>query len=141
MGDELEDTILRFIKLSPTYKYIPNRNLLCLHYIYIKILTSEENEENDYTCRKIEKKEKNLNRNNLDNFLKPKVPKYFYDYEKANKYLEKFYRKNMLKREKSDTERIIIFNVLKILLSTTDNSNNSNQNSGEYIKDYVPESK
>jgi hypothetical protein len=71
--------------------------------------------------------------------LKPTIPKFFYDYEKNNKYIEKFYRKNMLKREKSDTERIVIVNILKILLSTTDNTNNPN--SGEYIKDYIPESK
>ena len=88
---------------------------------------------------KIEKKEKYLNKNNLDKNLQPEVPKLFYDYEKYNKYIEKFYRRNMLKREKSETERAVIVNILKVLLSTTDNVNNPN--SGEYIKEFIPESK
>ncbi len=45
----------------------------------------------------------------------------------------------MLKREKSEIERIVIVNILKVLLSTTENINNPN--SGEFIKEYIPESK
>jgi hypothetical protein len=112
--------------------------LICLHYLFIKLLISEENEDQETTCRKIIKKEKHLNKSNLDHFLKPHVPKLFFDYEKDNKYIEKFYRRNMLKRDKSEIERIVIVNILKVLLSTTDNINNPN--SGEFIKEYIPES-
>lgn len=139
LGEDLEETILRLFKLSPTHKYIPNRVLMCLHYIYLKLITSEETGDFISTCRKIEKKDKFLNKGNLEKFLKPEVPKLFYDYERNNHYIEKFYRKNMLKRDKSETERTVIVNILKVLLSTTDNINNPN--SGEYIKDYIPESK
>jgi hypothetical protein len=137
-GDDLEETILKLFKLSSNHKYIPNRVLMCLHYIFIKLMTSEENEEVEYTCRKIEKKEKYLNKYNIEKCLQPEIPKLFYDYEKYNKYIEKFYRRNMLKREKSETERAVIVNILKVLLSTTDNVNNPN--SGEYIKEFIPES-
>jgi hypothetical protein len=138
LGDELEETVLRLFKLSPTHKFIPNRVLMCLHFIYIKLLTSVEVEDTLSTCRKIEKKEKFLNKGNMEKFLKPAIPRLFLDYERSNQYIEKFYRKNMLKRDKSETERIVIVNILKVLLSTTDNINNPN--SGEYIKDYIPES-
>lgn len=65
--------------------------------------------------------------------MQPDIPKLFYDYEKNNKYIEKFYRRNMIKREKSEIERVVIVNILKILLSTIDNNTNANT-SGEYIK-------
>ena len=81
----------------------------------------------------IVKKEKNLNKQNIEKLINPEVPKIFLDYEKTNQFIEKFYRRNMLKREKSDTERIVIVNILKVLLMTTDNNN-----SQEYIKEYIP---
>ena len=138
-GDDLEEIILKFLKLSTTHRYIPNRVLLCLHFLFIKILISEENEENDIpTCRKIEKKDKYLHKKNSDFILKPKIPKYFYDFEKNNNFIEKFYRRNMIKKEKSDLERVVIVNILKILLSTIEN-NSSTSNTLEYTKDYIPE--
>lgn len=138
-GDELEEIILKFLKLSTTHRYIPNRILLCLHYLFIKILISEENEEFDIpTCRKIEKKEKFLHKKNYEAFFKPQIPKYFYNYEKANQFIEKFYRRNIVKKEKADIERVVIVNILKILLSTIEN-NSSTSNTIEYTKDYIPE--
>ncbi len=138
-GDELEETILKFFKFSLTHRYISNRVLLCLHYSFIKILVSEEMEESEIsTCRKIEKKDRFLSKKNLDNFFKPKNPKLFYEYEKSNKFIEKFYRRNLLKKEKGEIDRVVIVNILKILLSTIDN-NNSTSNQIEYTKDYIPE--
>jgi len=138
-GDELEEIILKFFKISLTHRYISNRVLLCLHYIFIKILVSEESEENEIsTCRKIEKKDRFLHKKNLDNYFKPKVPKFFFDYENSNQFIEKFYRRNMLKKEKGEIERVVIVNILKILLSTIENNNNSS-NQIEYTKDYIPE--
>lgn len=140
LGDELEECVLRLLKISTTHKYIPNRLLMCLHYMFLSILISEDHDDSQiYTCRKIEKKEKHLNRSNLDKFIKIE-PKYFMDYEKENCYIEKFYRRNMLKKEKSDIERVVIVNILKILLSTIENNQNAN-NSVEYIKEFIPESK
>jgi hypothetical protein len=133
-SDDLEDVLLRLMRLSSTHKYIPNRLVVSTHYLFIKILLSEQNDEAISTCRKIEKKEKYLNKTNLDMLLKPNVPKFFYDYEKDNNYIERFYRKNMIKKEKSDIERVVIVNILKILLATIE-SNNAN----DAIKDYIPE--
>ena len=131
-GDELEEIILRFLKLSSTHKYIPNRLLICVHIIYIKILLSEENELIE-TCRKIEKKDKYLSKNNFEKYFKPTIPKFFYDYEKENKFIEKFYRKNMIKKEKTDIERVVIVNMLKTLLAIIE------LNTGELVKEYIPE--
>jgi hypothetical protein len=149
-SDELEETVLKLLKISISNRYIPNRTLICLHYIFTKTLLSEEDEESEIpTYRKIEKKDKFLHKKNYDNFFKPKNPKFFYDYEKDNKFIEKFYRRNILKKEKSEIERIIIVNILKILLSTIDNnSSNSNTASSsssasisasEYTKEFIPE--
>ena len=138
-GDELEEIILKFFKISLTHRYISNRVLLCLHYLFIKVLVSEEIEETEVsTCRKIEKKDRFLTKKNLDNFFKPEFPKLFYDYEKSNQFIEKFYRRNLLKKDKGEIERVVIVNILKILLSTIDN-NNSTSNQVEYTKDYIPE--
>jgi len=138
-GEELEELTLKYLKFSLSHRYIPNRVLLCLHYLYIKILVSEETEENEIsTCRKIEKKDRFLNKKNYENFFKPKIPKHFYDFEKSNQFIEKFYRRNMLKKDKGEIERVVIVNILKILLSTIDN-NNSTSNQIEYTKDYIPE--
>lgn len=138
-ADELEEIILKFFKFSLTHRYISNRVLLCLHYLFIKVLVSEEIEETEIsTCRKIEKKDRFLTKKNLDNFFKPEIPKFFYDYEKSNQFIEKFYRRNLLKKEKGEIERVVIVNILKILLSTIDN-NNSTSSQIEYTKDYIPE--
>jgi hypothetical protein len=133
-SDDLEDVLLRFMRLSSTHKYMPNRLVIAVHFMFVKILLSEQNDEDISTCRKIEKKEKYLNKHNLEELMKPKVPKIFYDYERDNNYIEKFYRKNMLKKEKSDIERVVVVNVLKILLATIEINNN-----GDAIKDYIPE--
>ena len=132
--------------MSTTHKFLPTRDILCLHYIYITILlsTSKQEEKGD-TYRKIEKKkkkEKYLNRENLSKLLKPdgESPKYFFPYEKADLYIEKFYRKNIIKKEKSDLERVVIVNVLKLLLFTIENITNTTVNY-EYARNYVPEGK
>jgi hypothetical protein len=146
-SDELEETVLKFLKISISNRYIPNRTLICLHYIFTKILISEEDEESEIpTYRKIEKKDKFLHKKNYEDFLKPKNPKFFYDYEKENKFIEKFYRRNILKKDKSEIERIVIVNVLKILLSTIENNNNNSSSSSsasisaaEYTKEFIPE--
>ena len=143
-GDEIEDVTLRLFKMSTIHKFFPTRDLLCLHYIYISILFSKnEEEEKLETCRKIEKpekKEKYLNRENLNKFLKLEVPKCFVNYEKSKNYIEKFYRKNIIKKEKSDLERVVIVNVLKILLFTIENISSSTANY-EYARNYVAEGK
>jgi hypothetical protein len=134
LSDEMEDILLRLMRLSSTHKYIPNRLVIATHYLFIKILFSELSDEDISTCRKIERKEKYLNKTNLDSFLKPTVPKFFYEFEKENNYIEKFYRKNMIKKDKSDIERVVIVNILKILLATIESSTTNDS-----IKDYVPE--
>jgi hypothetical protein len=143
-GDEVEDLTLRLFKMSTIHKFLPTRDLLCLHYMYIRILfLKDEDEEKLDTCRKIkkpEKKEKFLNRENLNKFLKPEIPKFFINYEKSNNYIEKFYRKNIIKKEKSDLERVVIVNILKILLFTIENISNSTANY-EYARNYVAEGK
>jgi len=138
-GEELEEITLKYLKYSLSHRYIPNRVFLCLHYLYLKILVSEEDDDNEIsTCRKIEKKDRFLNKKNYKNFHKPNIPKIFFEYEKTNQFIEKFYRKNMLKKDKGEIERVVIVNILKILLSTIDN-NNSTSNQIEYTKDYIPE--
>ena len=88
-GDDLEDNILKYLKLSTTNKYIPNHLCLLVLFSYVKILLSENNEAN--TCRKIEKKEKYLTKQNCDFFLHIDSPKLLYKYDKENKVIEKFY--------------------------------------------------
>ena len=59
---------------------------------------------------------------------------------KRDLYIEKFYRKNIIKKEKSDLERVVIVNVLKLLLFTIENITNTTVNY-EYARNYVPEGK
>ena len=142
-GDELEEISLKFIKISNFCKYTPAGIFLCLHYIYFTILTSPlEGEEVPHTCRKIEKKQKYLTKQNYLKYLKPKIPLVFTSMPSSTKtvnQIEKFYRKNMLKRDKPELERVIIVQILKILLAICDYIKNPQSSIAEYIKIYIPE--
>ena len=60
------------------------------------------------------------------------------NYDKEDKYIEKFYRRNILKREKSEIERVVIVNILKVLLTTTENPKDPGRD--EPLKEFIPES-
>ncbi len=90
-GDDLEDNLLKFLKLSTTVKYIPNTLCLLNLFSFVKVLLSENNNEEPATCRKIEKKDKYLTKQNCDFYLLRETPKILYKYEKENNFIEKFY--------------------------------------------------
>ena len=144
-GDELEEISLKFIKISNSYKYTPARIFLCLHYTYFMILTSNENEETveNHTCRKIEKNKNYLTKQNYMKYLKQKVPLVFTSMSSSTtniNLVEKFYRRNMLKRDKPELERVIIVQILKILLAICDYSKNPQSLTiSECIKDFMSE--
>lgn len=144
-GDEIEEISLKFIKISNSYKYTPARIFLCLHYTYFMILTSNENEETveNHTCRKIEKNKNYLTKQNYMKYLKQKVPLVFTSMSSSTtniNLVEKFYRRNMLKRDKPELERVIIVQILKILLAICDYSKNPQSLTiSECIKDFMSE--
>ena len=90
-GDDLEENLLKLIKLSTSNKYLPNHFALLVLHSYVKVLLSDNTDDEPNTCRKIEKKDKYLTKLNCDKYLQRDAPKILYKYEKDNNYIEKFY--------------------------------------------------
>ena len=145
-SNEIEEILLKIIKLSDTHKFLPCRNILILFYLYFNFLITNNNNNNNKnnnndinnnTIRKITNKKIFLTKLNYNEFLYPNPPLIFINVNNTlntTNLIERFYRKNTLKLDDvNKLEKTIIVQILRILLFTFDNKNNSNNNS---IKDF-----
>ena len=148
-SNEIEELLLKIIKLSDTHKFLPCRNILILFYLYFIFLTTNNNNnnnnknnnnniDNNNTIRKVNNKKIFLTKLNYTEYLYPNPPLIFINVNNTlntTNLIERFYRKNTLKLDDvNKLEKTIIVQILRILLFTFDNKNNNNNNNS--IKDF-----
>lgn len=139
IGDLLENNIHNLIRLTQNNKFISAKLLYSVYLSYLKLVFNNDEVITTIpiTERNIKDKTRDVSSTYIEKELcKTQEPKFFLDSEIAGNAAQKFYKKNILKRdnEKGENERLFVGCVLKSLLSYVEyvisyNNNNGDQDS------------